>query len=320
MWASLRVSDDGGRLCFGSEGATANGALVWVSEWHSSDICSRENTRSRLSARPPQPRSQTIFSFYSKAERNGEIRLGRKKILHLWCGSLQAVDRGGYSDAFTLFFSLADAPPPSTSIPCLVIRFLSVHQRRKKRRGGGGVLFWSMAGNQTMGRGETDRPHNQPTFTGPPPSHAPGYLLELPFTHLHTLVSRKHSQTDHKHSHWTLALVICMHTSSSCIRNVYILGSMEISNKLLSVSRDISTHEPTAGMDTISSYVQVGVHSFVAFFYYQHFIVDNTAIKNLKAFLIPTIRCYLFKCIKLFNIGLWNWHWKYLFLWGLTKD
>ena len=113
-----------------------------------------------------------IFSFYSKAERNGEITLGQNKILHLWCGSLQGslslctVDRGGCRRHWCLYPSLLlppslgrtqPLPPTSTSsLEDQVSLCPSVERVRRRRDGGGGGggggLFWSMAGNQTMGR------------------------------------------------------------------------------------------------------------------------------------------------------------------------
>lgn len=131
-----------------------------------------------------------IFSFYSKAERNGEIRLGQNKILHLWCGSLQGSLHGWQRRLQTALMpspfsspcSLAVVPPPPP-VPCLAIRFLSVHQCRGRgeKRGGGG-LFWSMAGNQTMGR-EDVKQIGPITYlpTRIPQSHLSLHLFLAPF-------------------------------------------------------------------------------------------------------------------------------------------
>lgn len=135
-----------------------------------------------------------IFSFYSKAERNGEIRLGQNKILHLWCGSLQGSLHGWQRRLQTALMpspfsspcSLAvvsPPPPPPPPVPCLAIRFLSVHQcsGRGEKRGGGG-LFWSMAGNQTMGR-EDVKQIGPITYlpTRIPQSHLSLHLFLAPF-------------------------------------------------------------------------------------------------------------------------------------------
>lgn len=89
------------------------------------------------------------------------------------------------TDAFTLFFSLLPhcCPPPPPPVPCLAIRFLSVHQCRGRgeKRGGGG-LFWSMAGNQTMGR-EDVKQIGPITYlpTRIPQSHLSLHLFLAPF-------------------------------------------------------------------------------------------------------------------------------------------
>lgn len=102
---------------------------------------------------PPVDESQTIFLFYSKAERNGEITLGQNKILHLRCGSLQdsvpllteeAADWCLYP-SLLLPPSLPPSPPPPLSW-CSGYS-LSIRGEGEQEVG----LLWSMAGNQTMG-------------------------------------------------------------------------------------------------------------------------------------------------------------------------
>ncbi len=106
-----------------------------------------------------------IFSFYSKAERNGEITLGQNKILHLWCGSLQGSLHGWqrrlqtalmplpFSSPFSLLphthtHTHAHTPPLLPRRSCFSLSISGEREEKDGRR----WLFWSMTGNQTMGR------------------------------------------------------------------------------------------------------------------------------------------------------------------------
>lgn len=125
------------------------------------------------------------------------------------------------TDAFTLFFSLLPRccvpPPHPPPVPCLAIRFLSVHQCRGRgeKRGGGG-LFWSMAGNQTMGR-EDVKQIGPITYlpTRIPQSHLSLHLFLAPFcvpicntqkrtpTHTHVALWKNSQDTTHTNMHLT---------------------------------------------------------------------------------------------------------------------
>lgn len=133
-----------------------------------------------------------IFSFYSKAERNGEIRLGQNKILHLWCGSLQGSLHGWQRRLQTALMpspfsspcSLAVVSPHPTHLQFLAWRSgfsPSISAEGEEKRGGGG-LFWSMAGNQTMGR-EDVKQIGPITYlpTRIPQSHLSLHLFLAPF-------------------------------------------------------------------------------------------------------------------------------------------
>lgn len=125
------------------------------------------------------------------------------------------------TDAFTLFFSLLPRccvpPPHPPPVPCLAIRFLSVHQCRGRgeKRGGGG-LFWSMAGNQTMGR-EDVKQIGPITYlpTRIPQSHLSLHLFLASFcvpicntqkrtpTHTHVALWKNSQDTTHTNMHLT---------------------------------------------------------------------------------------------------------------------
>ena len=157
-----------------------------------------------------------IFSFYSKAERNGEIKLGRIRYSICdvaLCRVLCTVDKRRLQTAlmplpFSSPSSLALSPPPPTS----TIRFLSVHQCRGR---GGGGLFWSMAGNQTMGREDVKQigpitylPTGIPQsllFPSPSISH---------FIHTHTALLKHIPDTTHTNTHLTTNMLQTAHSST----------------------------------------------------------------------------------------------------------
>lgn len=156
-----------------------------------------------------------IFSFYSKAERNGEIRLGPNKILHLWCGSLQGSLRGWQRRLQTapcLYPSLLLPPSlclPHTPIstPCSTIRFLSISVEGDEEKGRRVVLINGRKPDDGKERCETDRPHNLPSYQDTTITYLflSIYFLLLSVFNSHTQSARlKHSpDTTHTNVHLT---------------------------------------------------------------------------------------------------------------------
>lgn len=150
------------------------------------------------------------------------------------------------TDAFTLLFSFhpRSVTPNHHHLHSLLndqVSFCPSVWKEMRRREGG--LFWSMAGNQTMGRRETDRPHNLPTY-----QHTAITYLSLSIYFLLISVFNSHTQsallkqspdTQHTNMHLTanmlqkthystqLWALICQHSRLNKERVAFPLGWMD---------------------------------------------------------------------------------------------